>query len=163
MSALLPVPVEDTKTLVITRTLSAPRALAWKMFTDPYHFAQWWGPKGYTNRVDTFDLKPGGRWQQVMIAPDGRELPTDSIFIDVTPPERLVYRNAAADPKIFGANPPPAFTRTLSLEETPDGKTRLMLVCVFDTAEHRERIAARGFREGTNEGFDKLEAYIATT
>jgi uncharacterized protein YndB with AHSA1/START domain len=31
---------EDTRTLVITRTLNAPRSLVWKMFSDPFHLAQ---------------------------------------------------------------------------------------------------------------------------
>src|SRR4029078_10404472 len=97
-------PTEDSKTLVITRTLNAPRALVWKMFADPYHLAQWWGPKGYSNRVEELDFRTGGRWRHVMIAPDGKELPTDNDIVEVTEPERLVFRNAPADPKIFGDN-----------------------------------------------------------
>lgn len=34
-----PAPAEHHPTLVITRTLDAPRALVWKMFSDPYHLA----------------------------------------------------------------------------------------------------------------------------
>ena len=48
--------LDDGRTLVITRTLNAPRALVWKMFADPYHLAQWWGPKGFTNRVENSGL-----------------------------------------------------------------------------------------------------------
>ncbi len=68
--------LDDGRTLVITRTLNAPRALVWKMFSDPYHLAQWWGPKGFTNRVEKLDFRTGGSWLHVMIGPDGRELPT---------------------------------------------------------------------------------------
>ncbi len=39
--------------------LKAPRELVWKMFSDPYHLAQWWGPKGYTNRVEELDFRTG--------------------------------------------------------------------------------------------------------
>jgi uncharacterized protein YndB with AHSA1/START domain len=157
-----PIPTEDSKTLVITRTLSAPRALVWKMFADPYHLAQWWGPKGYTNRVEEFDLRPGGRWRHVMIAPDGKEYPTDNEIVEVSEPERLVLRNMPADPTIFGDNPPPGFTKTLTLEAVEGGKTRLVLVCTFDTAEHKDAVTRRGFSIGTNESFDKLEAHLAT-
>ncbi len=158
-----PAIAEDARTLVITRVLAAPRTLVWKMFADPYHLAQWWGPKGYGNRVDQLDFRTGGRWVHVMIGPDGRELPTDNVILEVREPERVVYRNAPADPKIFGANPPPAFTKTVTLEALDDGRTRLTLLCTFDTAEHRDAVVRRGFAIGTNESFDKLEAHLRET
>lgn len=153
--------LDDSKTLVITRTLNAPRSLVWKMFSDPYHLAQWWGPAGFANRVEKLDFRTGGSWVHVMIAPDGRELPTDNVILEVREPERIVYRNAPADPKIFGDNPPPAFTKTITFEEA-NGKTILKLVCTFDTEAHRDAVVRRGFVLGTNESFDKLEAYLAT-
>ena len=159
MPATLP---DDSKTLTITRTLNAPRALVWKMFSDPYHLAQWWGPEGYSNRVEKLDFRTGGSWRHVMIGPDGRELPTDNVILEVAEPERIVYRNAPADPKLFGDNPPPAFTKTVTFEDLGDGRTQLTLLCTFDTAEHRDAVVRRGFSIGTNQSFDKLEAYLAT-
>ena len=153
---------DDSRTLTITRTLNAPRALVWKMFSDPYHLAQWWGPEGYTNRVERLDFRTGGSWLHVMIGPDGRELPTDNIILEVTEPERIVYRNAPADPRLFGDNPPPAFTKTVTFEDLGGGRTQLTLVCIFDTEAHREAVIRRGFSIGTNQSFDKLEAYLAT-
>ena len=151
---------EDPRTLVITRLLKAPRALVWKMFSDPYHLAQWWGPKGFGNRVEELDFRTGGRWRHVMIAPDGRELPTDNEIVEVTEPERIVFRNAPADPKIFGDNPPPGFTKIVTFEDRGED-TLLTLVCTFDTAEHKDAVVRRGFRSGTDESFDKLEAHLA--
>jgi uncharacterized protein YndB with AHSA1/START domain len=151
---------EDSMTLVITRTLKAPRALVWKMFSDPYHLAQWWGPKGYTNRVEKLDFRTGGSWLHVMIGPDGTELPTDNDIIEVREPERIVYRNAPADPKIFGDNPPPGFTKTMTFEEV-EGGTKLTLVCSFDKSEHKDAVVRRGFSLGTNQSFDKLEEHLA--
>lgn len=152
---------EDSRTLVITRTLKAPRELVWKMFSDPYHLAQWWGPKGYTNRVEKLDFRTGGKWLHVMIGADGKELPTDNDIVEVTPPRRIVFRNAPADPKIFGDNPPPGFTKTLTFDEV-EGGTLLRLVCTFDKPEHKDAVTRRGFSQGTNESFDKLEALLAT-
>ena len=154
-------PAEDSTTLVITRTLKAPRELVWKMFSDPYHLAQWWGPKGYTNRVEKLDFRTGGSWLHVMIGPDGKELPTDNDIVEVTAPRRIVFRNAPADPKIFGDNPPPGFTKALTFEEI-EGGTRLTLVCTFDRPEHKDAVIRRGFSLGTNQSFDKLEDHLAT-
>lgn len=154
-------PAENATTLVITRLLKAPRALAWKMFSDPYHLAQWWGPKGFANRVEKLDFRTGGSWLHVMIGPDGREYPTDNDIVEVTEPKRIIMRNAAADPKIFGDNPPPAFTKALTFEEV-EGGTLLTLVCTFDKPEHKDAVIRRGFSLGTNQSFDKLEDHLAT-
>jgi uncharacterized protein YndB with AHSA1/START domain len=152
---------DDSKTLVITRVLKAPRELVWKMFSDPYHLAQWWGPKGFTNRVEKLDFRTGGSWLHVMIAPDGTELPTANDIVEVTPPRRIVFRNAPADPKIFGDNPPPGFTKALTFDAV-EGGTRLTLVCTFDKPEHKDAVIRRGFSLGTMQSFDKLEAHLAT-
>ena len=159
--SLAAMPSEDSRTLVITRVLKAPRELVWKMFSDPYHLAQWWGPTGFTNRVERFDFRTGGKWLHVMIGPDGKELPTDNDIVEVTPPRRIVFRNAPADPKIFGDNPPPGFTKTLTFDEA-EGGTLLKLVCTFDKPEHKDAVTRRGFRQGTDESFDKLETHLAT-
>ena len=153
-------PLADNKTLIITRVLKAPRGLVWKMFSDPYHLAQWWGPKGFTNRVEKLDFRTGGSWLHVMIGPDGREYPTDNDIVEVTEPVRIVYRNQPADPKLFGDNPPPGFTKTLTFVEVPGG-TELTLICTFDKPEHRDAVIRRGFSLGTNQSFDKLEAHLA--
>ena len=93
--------IPDDRRLELEREFDAPRDLVWMAFADPYHLSQWWGPKGFTNPVCELDLRPGGKWHHVMRGPDGREYPTDSVFIEVTPPERIVYRNAAASDAVL--------------------------------------------------------------
>jgi uncharacterized protein YndB with AHSA1/START domain len=149
----------DDRRLTIVREFAAPRELVWRAFTDPYHLAQWWGPAGYTNPVCEIDLRAGGSWRNVMRAPDGRELPVDSIYIEVSPPERLVYRNKAPEGAAFGANPPPSFVRVISFADL-GGRTRVTLEAYFDTAAQKDATVRRGFAEGTRESFDKLDAWL---
>jgi uncharacterized protein YndB with AHSA1/START domain len=155
--------IPDDRRLEIEREFDAPRDLVWKMFADPYHLSRWWGPKGFTNPVVELDLRPGGRWRHVMRSPDGRDFPTDSVFLEVTPPERIVYQNAAATDAVFGDNKPPSFLRVIELEALPGNRTRLTLNAYFDTAANKDAIIRRGFREGTLESFDRLEALLATS
>lgn len=154
--------VPDGRRLKIVREFDAPRELVWRAFTDPYHLSRWWGPKGFTSPICTIDLKPGGRWSHVMQAPDGKRYPVDCIFLTVTPPERLVYRNAAAVDCVFGDNPPPSFVHVLDFEDM-GGRTRLTLEAFFESEADKDAVARRGFAEGTSEGFDKLDAFLAAT
>ena len=150
----------DDKVLIVTRTFAAPRALVWRAFSDPFHLRQWWGPKGFTNPVCELDFRVGGHWHNVMRGPDGREYPADFTFIEIAEPERIVFRNARGKGEVWGGNPPPSFVRTITFTEE-DGRTTLTMRAEFASAEDLQRNASRGFRQGTDESFDRLEAMLA--
>lgn len=152
--------IPDDRRLEIEREFEAPRELVWKMFADPYHLSRWWGPKGFINPVVELDFREGGRWYHVMRGPDGRDYPADSEFIEITPPERIVYRNRQLDEAVFADNPPPSFLRVITFEALPGHRTRLTLEAFFDTAANKDAVIRRGFREGTLESYDKLAAHL---
>lgn len=58
--------------LTLTRVFDAPRALVYKMWTDPKHLAEWFGPKQFTNPKCEVDARVGGRIHVVMRAPWGQ-------------------------------------------------------------------------------------------
>lgn len=152
---------DTDRVLVITRVLDAPRELVWRMFSDPFHLARWWGPKDFTNPVCELDFRVGGHWHNVMRSPDGDEFPVDAEFIEIVPPERIVYRNAPPKGKVWGDNPPPSFVRTLTFTEE-GGRTTLTLRAEFDSAADKQRAMDRGFKEGTEESYDRLAALLQT-
>jgi uncharacterized protein YndB with AHSA1/START domain len=154
-------PTSDDRVLIITRVLDAPRALVWKAFSDPFHLAQWWGPKDFTNPVCELDFRVGGHWHNVMRSPAGDEFPVDAEFIEIVPPERVVYRNAPPKGEVWGDNPPPSFVRTLTFTEE-DSRTTLTLRAEFDSAADKQRTMARGFKDGTEESYDRLAALLQT-
>src|SRR5258706_12338315 len=51
--------------IAMTRVFDAPRELVFKAYTDPKLFAEWWGPRGYKNRIDKFEARRGGEWRVV--------------------------------------------------------------------------------------------------
>ncbi len=51
----------EEQELVLTREFDAPRELVFKVWIDPKHVAQWWGPRGFTN--------PCASWTQSPVAP----------------------------------------------------------------------------------------------
>jgi uncharacterized protein YndB with AHSA1/START domain len=87
------------KEFVITREFAAPRELVFQAWTDPKHLAQWWGPKGFTNPVCDWDVRPGGKIYDVMRAPNGMDFPMAGEFRKIVAPERLVFACGALDEK----------------------------------------------------------------
>ena len=72
--------------LTFTRVFDAPRELVFKVWTDPYHVAQWWGPHGFSIPVCKVDARAGGRFDVHMQAEDGTILPSVGEFLEVVPP-----------------------------------------------------------------------------
>ena len=64
----------------------APRALVFKMWIEPKHMAQWWGPKGFTNPRCELDARVGGKIHIDMRAPDGTVYPMSGTFREVKSP-----------------------------------------------------------------------------
>jgi len=86
-----------TQQFTATRVLDAPRDLVFRMWTEPGHLAQWWGPTGFTNPVCEVDARPGGAIRIHMRAPDGNVYPMGGVFREVVPPERIVFLSYALD------------------------------------------------------------------
>src|SRR2546428_7179157 len=83
--------------LAFTRTFAAPREIVFKMWTDPKHMAQWWGPHGFTNPVCELDVRPGGAIRIEMRDSEGTVYPMTGTFREIVRPERLVFTAEALD------------------------------------------------------------------
>jgi uncharacterized protein YndB with AHSA1/START domain len=59
---------------VLTRVFDAPREVVFKVWTDPKHVAQWWGPSGFKTTIQEMDVRPGGRWRCAMRGLDGNDI-----------------------------------------------------------------------------------------
>ncbi|MGH7149839.1 MAG: SRPBCC family protein [Planctomycetota bacterium] len=135
--------------LLATRVLDAPRARVFRAWTDPNHLVRWWGPKGFTNRFEGFDPRPGGVWAFVMRGPDDVEFKNRSVFVEIVEPERIVFQHVSG----------PRFQATATFAEQA-GKTRLTFRMTFETAA--ECVKVKGFAVESNEqNLDRLEKELA--
>jgi uncharacterized protein YndB with AHSA1/START domain len=82
---------------VFKRVLAAPRALVWKVWSDPEHLLQWFSPAGMTMTTCTMDLRPGGCFLYCLRFPDGSDMWGKWVFREVAAPERMVWIHGFAD------------------------------------------------------------------
>jgi uncharacterized protein YndB with AHSA1/START domain len=151
---------EQTKDLVIERIFDAPREQVWRAWTDPELFMRWWGPSTFTSPTCRMDVRPGGRYVWSMRDPDGNDYYSAGTFLEVTPPERLVYTDSFADkdgniipPSAYGMSDafPTELTVTVTLEDL--GQRTKMRTTFSGMPEGPEKeMTAAGF----NESLDKL-------
>jgi uncharacterized protein YndB with AHSA1/START domain len=80
--------------ITITRIFEAPRELVYQAWTEPGHFAQWFGGRESSIPLSTvaMDVRPGGAWRALMISgPDKVEIPWKGVYLEVAPPAKLVF------------------------------------------------------------------------
>jgi uncharacterized protein YndB with AHSA1/START domain len=150
--------------LVITRTFDAPRALVWRAWTEPERFMRWWGPKIFTSPSCEMDLRVGGKFLWCMQWPDGRRNYNTGEFLEIVPPERLVYTDCFADEdgnvvpaSHYGlpADFPEEMRVTVTFEDL-GGKTKMTLTHTGLPAGEMSEMTGQGW----NESFDKLAASL---
>ena len=81
------------KQFTITRVFDARRKVIWRAWTDPDEAARWWHPREVRTPRESVqvDLRVGGNYEYLMIAPDNSEYPTAGEYLEVVEPERLVF------------------------------------------------------------------------
>jgi len=136
--------------VVNTRRLPFPRALVFKAFADPDLLKVWWGPEGFTNRFDTFDLRVGGQWLFTMVSDSGREFPNIKEFLEIDAPERIVFRHI---------QPMHDFDMTMRFEAAGE-ETDLTWIMHFAPGQDAE--LEPFLRNANEQNFDRLEDLLKT-
>jgi uncharacterized protein YndB with AHSA1/START domain len=135
--------------VVTSRVFDVPRERLFEAFRDPAQLAQWWGPNGFTNTIQKFDFRPDGEWAITMHGPDGVDYPNESVFTEVTEPERIVF---------IHLRPMHQFEMAMDFADAGGG-ARLTWHMTFDTVQEYERV--KQFVIPANEqNFDRLAAHL---
>ena len=150
--------------VVIERTFDAAVDLIWQMWTNPEHFKNWYGPKGFSVPVADMDVRVGGKRLICMASPDGSmKMWTTGEYTEIVPNERLVYTESQADENGNVVSPSamgmpdgyPATTEVTVLLEDLGGRTKMVMT-------HAGVPADSGAGGGWEQAFDKLADHIAT-
>ncbi|MDH7639595.1 SRPBCC family protein [Sphingomonas oryzagri] len=154
----------------ITRRFAAPRDRVWEAWTRPEQLARWFGPKGVTTTVLSFDLRPGGGLHARMESADGGVMWARFVYREVVAPETLVWEHGFADEageftaSPFGGPWPLRLLTNVRFEEEGDA-TRLTLTWVPLEATAEEEAAFAAMMESMTGGwsgsFEQLDAFLA--
>jgi uncharacterized protein YndB with AHSA1/START domain len=144
--------------LVMSRVVSAPRELVWDAMTKPEHVVHWWGPNGFTTRIEKMEVRAGGTWSLVMIGPDGVEYPNTSVFKEVVRPERLVMTLGGGR----RGGPPISFEMAWIFEAIDKSKTRVTIRQIYASVADRDRVVNEfGALEGGKQCLARLDEFLA--
>jgi uncharacterized protein YndB with AHSA1/START domain len=148
--------------LVLTRLIDAPREKVYRAWTDAELVKQWFAPKPYTTPVAELDVRPGGTAFVVMRGPDGKDLPTHGVYLEVVPNRRLVSTDAYT--RAWEPSEKPFMTLILTFDDEGGpggGKTRYTARVLHWTVADREAHEEMGFHQGWGLCTDQLTALVA--
>lgn len=83
----------QSEQLQLERTFDAPREEVFRAWTEPEVLRRWWAAQpSWESPLAETDVRVGGRYRLSMRDPDsGEEHTVGGEYVEVTPPERLVY------------------------------------------------------------------------
>ena len=152
--------------MVIERTIDAPASVVWQMWTEPKHFAAWYGPAGAKIPVANMDVRVGGMRLvcMEMTTPNGpMRMWFTGEYREIIPCQLLVYTESMADehgnvlaPADIGMPEGHPTTTEIIVElEDLDGQTKMVLT-------HVGIPAGSPGAAGWMMALDKLAAHVET-
>ncbi|MFI4881379.1 MAG: SRPBCC domain-containing protein [Phycisphaerales bacterium JB064] len=163
-SPAIPAP-DATRDILLTRIFDAPRKLVWDAMTKPEQMARWYGPKGFSARVENHELKAGAPWTIIMIGPDGAEYPSKGVYLEVSPMDRIISTDEFGDDfEMDGTELPDGMSVVMDFEDAPGTsgeRTRLTIRIIHPTTEDRRKHREMGVVGGWDSSFLCLDEFLA--
>ena len=148
--------VPDLPVIRITREFDAPAEKVFRAHVDPDLFARWVGPDSIDTTVTDWDARTGGRYAfRNTRAADGLDTGFYGSFHEVRPPGRIVQTFT------WEGAPDAVSLETMTLEDLPGGRCRLVTTSVVETIRLRDDILSSGMDVGVTEGYAKLDGLLA--
>jgi uncharacterized protein YndB with AHSA1/START domain len=141
--------VSDKLEIRNERVFATDRATLFDAFADPDKLALWWGPEGFTNMIQSFDLKTGGVWLITMTADNGTGFHNRWTFDSVVEGELI---------RMTHHEPVHVFTLDMHFTAEPRG-ARLSWRMLFDRTPENEELE-RFLHAANEQNFDRLERLL---
>ena len=144
--------------LLFERKVNCPVSHLWSGWTEPELLKKWFCPRPWKVTDCEIDLRPGGRFWNVMQGPHGERQENLGCYLEVLPEKRLIwtgallpdFRPAPENPHGF------VFTAVVEFESLPQGGALYRATVMHASPEGRETHEKMGFEQGWGMALDQL-------
>ena len=137
----------------LERIFDANRERVWKAMTEPELIVQWWG-RGNRLVIERFEFVRGGHWRFVEHSDHG-EHGFEGRYREIVPMERIVTSFE------WDGMPAHVLIQAMTLEQLPDGRTKLVSTALFHTTAERDGMMHSGMEGGANQSYEALDRVLA--
>jgi uncharacterized protein YndB with AHSA1/START domain len=153
------VDLADNRKITITRRFDAPRALVFRMWTEPAQLRRWWGLRDATIVHCEVDLRAGGTFRIDMRTSEGITYVNRGVYLEVVADEKIAYedlRDADVRARI------PAGRHTIRFADAKNA-TIVTLTSEFDTPPDRTLMVNSGMIGGIQQSLERLAEILAAS
>jgi uncharacterized protein YndB with AHSA1/START domain len=137
--------------IVCSRIVHAPIEVAWRVWSEPDHLKNWWGPNGFTNTFNEFDFRVGGKWSFIMHGPEKGNYVNECEFIKIDKPTLIAWKRFSK----------PLFQVVAIFEEVTKETTKIIFKQLFNSADECNKLKSY-VADKNEENFDRLENELRT-
>lgn len=135
--------------LVIEHVFDAPIDLVFKMWTDPAHIPQWWGPARLVTTVEQMEVRDGGSYRNTQRDTDGSLHGFRGVYHTVKAPHLIIAT--------FEYDGYPDHVALESYSFTAQGEqTHYRSVSVFQSLADRDGMVQSGCEMGVRETMERM-------
>ena len=154
---------------VLARLFNAPRHVVWKAWSEAEQMQAWWGPKGCSIRLVTFEFRPGGFFHYAMQFSNGPQMWGRFLYRDIEPQRRILWLNSFSNAGCgitrapFDQSIPLEILNEVTLEEKAGGTMLRLRACPHGAPESERKVFEAMFASlnaGYSGTFDQLAAAV---
>ena len=155
-SGTLQVTTPSDREIRMTRVFDAPRELVFEALTRPELVRRWLGAlEGWTFEVCEIDARTGGSYRYLWRHQDGSELGMRGVYLEVTPPERIVST------EVFDRSWYEGDAVGTAVLTEQDGRTTLSTTIRYGSKDIRDAVLRSPMETGVAAGYDRLDEVLA--
>ncbi|WP_349643222.1 SRPBCC family protein [Arthrobacter sp. zg-Y1143] len=138
-----------------SREFDFPVGTVFNAHIDPELFAQWIGPRDVATRIDQFEARTGGAYRFVHSRGED-EYAFRGVFHTVRQDEFVLQTFE------FESTPEVVTLEYSTFTALPDGRCRLTGRSLYPSVEARDGFLGSGMEEGMSDGYNQLDALLAS-
>lgn len=150
----------ETLSLTIVAEFDADVERVWQIWEDPRQLERWWGPPTYPATFVKHEFTPGGEASYYMTGPEGEKASGWWRITAIEAPRRLEFDEGFADDDGAPVEAMGSAHASVDLEDI-GGRTRMIIMSTFESAEQMGRMIEMGMEEGMKEAAGQIDALLA--
>ncbi|MFV8270001.1 SRPBCC family protein [Flavobacterium sp. GT2N3] len=144
------------KSILVSRTFSAPLEKVWRAYTKSELLELWWAPKPWKAETKTMNFSVGGYWLYAMMGPENEKHYGRMDYTAITPHLSFEIRDSFCDEEGTVNNSLPISTGTIVFTTTESG-TLVEFKMFYSNEKEIETMIEMGFEQGITASLEQLE------
>ena len=146
----------EEKSILVSRTFSAPLEKVWRAYTESELLEQWWAPKPWKAETKTMNFSVGGHWLYAMVGPENEKHWGRMDYTVITPHLSFEIKDSFCDEEGNLNSSLPVSTGTIVFTPTASG-TLVEFKMFYSNEKEIETMIEMGFEQGITACLEQLE------